>query len=119
MHGAPLWARAATVAAGPIFNFALSILVFGVVILSSGVARDPLTVGELTPLPVSERGLQPGDELVAINGSPVPSTDDTEAYAAHVAGWLDGGASLVGGCCGIGPAHITRLRQLIEMRTAG
>lgn len=27
MHGAPLWARAATVSAGPVFNFALSILV--------------------------------------------------------------------------------------------
>ena len=28
MPGAPLWARAATVAAGPVFNFILSILVF-------------------------------------------------------------------------------------------
>jgi S-methylmethionine-dependent homocysteine/selenocysteine methylase len=44
---------------------------------------------------------------------------DTEAYAAHVARWLDGGASIVGGCCGIGPAHIVRLQQLIEIRTAG
>ena len=31
MHGAPLWARAATVAAGPIFNFILSILIFAAV----------------------------------------------------------------------------------------
>ena len=31
MHGAPLWARAATVAAGPVFNFALSILVFAAI----------------------------------------------------------------------------------------
>ena len=44
---------------------------------------------------------------------------DTEAYAAHVARWLDAGASLVGGCCGIGPAHIARLRQLIEIRSTG
>jgi S-methylmethionine-dependent homocysteine/selenocysteine methylase len=43
---------------------------------------------------------------------------DTEAYAAHVARWLDGGASIVGGCCGIGPDHIARLRQLIEARPA-
>ena len=27
MHGAPLWARSATVAAGPVFNFILSLLV--------------------------------------------------------------------------------------------
>jgi S-methylmethionine-dependent homocysteine/selenocysteine methylase len=44
---------------------------------------------------------------------------DPEAYAAHVARWLDGGASIVGGCCGIGPAYIARLRQLIEGRTGG
>ena len=28
MHGAPLWARTLTVAAGPVFNFILSIIVF-------------------------------------------------------------------------------------------
>ena len=45
MHGAPLWARAATVAAGPIFNFVMSILVFGLIFWSQGVSREPLTVG--------------------------------------------------------------------------
>ncbi len=37
-----------------------------------------------------------------------------EVYAGHVAGWLEAGASIVGGCCEIGPAHIARLRQLID-----
>ena len=37
-----------------------------------------------------------------------------EVYAGHAAGWLDAGASIVGGCCEIGPAHIARLRQLID-----
>ena len=37
MHGAPLWARSATVAAGPAFNFAMSILVFGLIFLTQGV----------------------------------------------------------------------------------
>ncbi|WP_299961814.1 RIP metalloprotease RseP [uncultured Roseobacter sp.] len=76
MHGAPLWARTATVAAGPIFNFILSILVFTVIIMTTGVARDPLTVGELRPMPGAERGLQPGDALVSIEGTTVPSTED-------------------------------------------
>ena len=44
MHGAPLWARAATVAAGPVFNFAMSILVFGLIFWSQGVSKEPLTV---------------------------------------------------------------------------
>ncbi|MEM8693093.1 MAG: RIP metalloprotease RseP [Pseudomonadota bacterium] len=76
MHGAPLWARAATVAAGPIFNFALSIIVFTAVVVTSGVARDPLTVGELRPLPAEQSGLQAGDVVLAINGAVVPSLDD-------------------------------------------
>ncbi|MFV2003464.1 MAG: site-2 protease family protein, partial [Paracoccaceae bacterium] len=36
MHSAPLWARASTVAAGPIANFLLSIVVFGGVIAWQG-----------------------------------------------------------------------------------
>ena len=36
MHGAPLWARALTVVAGPVFNFALSIAIFfGVLMLQA------------------------------------------------------------------------------------
>ena len=37
-----------------------------------------------------------------------------EAYAADVARWIDGGMTIVGGCCETGPAHIARLRQLID-----
>ena len=46
MHGAPLWARAATVAAGPAFNFMLSILVFAAIIGWRGTASDPLTIAQ-------------------------------------------------------------------------
>ena len=85
MHGAPLWARAATVAAGPVFNFVLSIAVFTAVVLSTGVARDPLTVGDLRPLPVADRGLQTGDEVLEINATPVPSIEDGAAYSDFIA----------------------------------
>lgn len=37
-----------------------------------------------------------------------------EAYAADVTRWMEAGASIVGGCCEVGPAHIARLRQLID-----
>ena len=36
------------------------------------------------------------------------------AYAQDVARWIAGGAAIVGGCCETGPAHIARLRQLID-----
>ena len=76
MHGAPLWARAATVAAGPVFNFALSIMVFAIVGYSNGVIRDPLTVGELRPLPAEVQELRSGDVVLAIEGTAVPSIND-------------------------------------------
>ncbi len=83
MHGAPLWARAATVLAGPVFNFALSIIVFGIVGYANGVIRDPLTVGELRPLPAEVQELQTGDVVLEINGAPVPSINDA-AYATFM-----------------------------------
>ncbi|WP_334061960.1 RIP metalloprotease RseP [Limimaricola cinnabarinus] len=73
MLGAPLWARAATVAAGPIFNFVLSILIFTAVILTQGRPADPLTVERMLPLPpgyVNE--LRAGDEILAIGGAELP-----------------------------------------------
>ena len=37
-----------------------------------------------------------------------------EAYAAEAQKWLDGGASIVGGCCGTRPKHIRRLRDMLD-----
>ena len=65
MHGAPLWARTATVAAGPVFNFAMSIAVFAAIFLLRGVATDPLTVGEFKALPQGSYELQVGDQIEA------------------------------------------------------
>jgi regulator of sigma E protease len=75
MHGAPLWARAATVAAGPAFNFMLSILVFAAIIGWRGTASDPLTIAEILPVPV-EQGLQVGDEVLAISGIEMPKIEE-------------------------------------------
>ena len=81
MHGAPLWARAATVAAGPVFNFVMSILVFGLIFLTQGVTKEPLTVGTLHPLPGTFQELREGDEIVAIAGVAVPDFDQSGAWS--------------------------------------
>ena len=52
MFGAPLWARTATVAAGPIFNFILAIAVYAVMATASGVPEDKPVVGALRALGV-------------------------------------------------------------------
>ena len=78
MHGAPLWARFATVLAGPVFNFILAIIVFAGLALSSGVASYPPTIETIHQLPSDEYGLQAGDKLFAINGIELP---DEEGYS--------------------------------------
>ncbi|NOD94176.1 homocysteine S-methyltransferase [Ruegeria sp. HKCCD4884] len=40
-----------------------------------------------------------------------------DAYADHVMGWVDQGATIVGGCCEIGPEHIETLAT--RLRAAG
>lgn len=82
MHGAPLWARAATVAAGPVFNFVMSIIVFAAIFMFRGVPSEPLTVGELTPMPGVVQELREGDEVLAISGVTLPQEGDTEAWLA-------------------------------------
>lgn len=81
MNGAPLWARAATVAAGPIFNFALSILIFTGVFMFQGTITDPVKVGELRAVP-SQNELQAGDVLLAIDGRDVPPFSEPERFRA-------------------------------------
>ena len=36
-----------------------------------------------------------------------------DAYADHAMAWIERGATIVGGCCEVGPAHIARLRDRI------
>ena len=84
MLGAPLWARSATVAAGPVFNFILSILLFAGLFLARGQVAEPLAVGELRPLPPAlSQGtdLRPGDEILAIGGVDLPAMDDVEGMS--------------------------------------
>lgn len=41
---------------------------------------------------------------------------DPEDYAGFAMEWVDKGATLIGGCCEVGPAHIARLRQVLAER---
>ena len=37
-------------------------------------------------------------------------------YADHAQQWLSAGASIVGGCCEVGPAHIAQLRRVLDRK---
>ncbi|MDA9223618.1 RIP metalloprotease RseP [Tateyamaria sp.] len=77
MHGAPLWARTVTVAAGPIFNFVFSVIIFTLLGYSNGIPRDPLIIGNLPALPVEFQELQEGDLIISINGVLLPKIGST------------------------------------------
>jgi regulator of sigma E protease len=84
MHGAPLWARSATVAAGPIFNFILSILIFASVLMISGRPAEAPVVGAPVPLSADMATLEAGDLITAIGDTPVETLADVFTAAREM-----------------------------------
>ena len=68
MHGAPLWARAATVFAGPAFNFIFSAVLFTGLAFYYGVPTDDIIVDEAYEIPFAEQDLLPGDIVLSAAG---------------------------------------------------
>ncbi|PDT07545.1 RIP metalloprotease RseP [Rhizobium sp. M1] len=81
--GAKLWKRAATVAAGPIANFLLAIVIFAVLFTVYGrMIADPV-VAEVKPeSSAAVAGILPGDLLIAIDGDKVETFDEVRRYVA-------------------------------------
>ncbi len=83
MHGAPIWARAATVLAGPVFNFILAILIFAGTLLVNG-QTDEAVIGPVSELPADIAVLQEGDLVVAVDGTPVESLSDMITQSSEI-----------------------------------
>ncbi|MFB2531779.1 RIP metalloprotease RseP [Paracoccus sp. p3-h83] len=84
LEGAPLWARTATVAAGPVFNFITAILLFAGVALWVGTATDQVTIDSLADLPGGSGGVMAGDQILAVDGLPVASYADLAGAEARL-----------------------------------
>ena len=67
MHGAPLWARFLTVAAGPFFNFIFSGIIFFIIFMNQGVTSLPLTVEKVYDAPY-QTNFEKGDIIRSVNG---------------------------------------------------
>ncbi|AJP71613.1 M50 family metallopeptidase [Sphingomonas hengshuiensis] len=78
----PLWQRAIIVAAGPVTNFVVAILILAGFALAYGApSTPPILDGVVAGSPASAAGLQPGDRIVAIGGRTVSTFSDIAEYA--------------------------------------
>lgn len=76
MQGAPLWARAATVIAGPLFNFILAVALFAGMAMVQGRLPERITVDEIAALPPGfAHELRAGDEILGMNGADAGSAE--------------------------------------------
>lgn len=80
-HAAPVWKRSLTVAAGPVANFVLSVVIFGALVTWQGVPTEAPIVGSVGDVPGMERSLRSGDELRSVNGQAVAEFQDIYAIA--------------------------------------
>lgn len=81
LAGAKLWKRAATVAAGPIANFILAIIIFAFMFAIYGrTIADPVVAEVREGSAAAVAGVLPGDRLVAIDGENVTTFEDVRRY---------------------------------------
>ena len=61
---------------------------------------------------VAAAKLKPGDTV-----DKLATRDDLDpnGYANYAMNWTEQGATIIGGCCGISPAHIAELRRRIDV----
>jgi S-methylmethionine-dependent homocysteine/selenocysteine methylase len=57
---------------------------------------------------ISIASLHPGGTVEALEAR---QDLNPQQYADHALGWVRNGASIIGGCCEIGPAHIKALHE--------
>lgn len=77
----PLWQRAIIVAAGPVINFLVAILILAGFALAYGESRTPPTIGLVGPnSAAAAAGLQPGDRILSMGGRSVDTFDDVARY---------------------------------------
>jgi len=72
---APTWKRLVAIAAGPVANIALTVVVFAILFTQVGGDPSRTVLSVSAGSPAETAGIQPGDRIVAINGEPVSGTE--------------------------------------------
>jgi regulator of sigma E protease len=83
----PVFKRAAIVAAGPLANFLLAIVIFAGIFMLYGMQTMSARVDAVQPgSPAATAGFKPGDLVVAINGQTINDFADMQRIVADSAG---------------------------------
>jgi regulator of sigma E protease len=86
-HTQAIWKRAATVFAGPLFNFLLTISVLAILFSIYGKVVIQPTVAEVVAgSPAAAAGFLPGDRFVSVDGQPVESFADVQRLVSGRSG---------------------------------
>ena len=89
-HGKPVWKRSAVVAAGPMANFILAILIFASVFMFIGVPVNEPRVDSVLPGSAAEKaGVKNGDLFKAVDGQEIKTFIDLQQAI-----WTRGGEQL-------------------------
>ena len=83
LAGATLWQRVFIILAGPMANLATAILIFAGFAMAFGIPSSPPVVGGFSPVSAAQAaGLQTGDRIVAIDGTPIDDFADIAPLVA-------------------------------------
>ena len=78
----PLWQRAIVVAAGPVVNLVLAVVILAGFAVAYGVDRTPPIIDSvIAGGPAAAAGLRPGDRVVSIDARPVDAFSDLARFA--------------------------------------
>jgi regulator of sigma E protease len=81
LHSKPVWQRMAVVAAGPIANFLLAILIFAGLFFTVGVPNTAPVIAKVESGSVAEQaGLKAGDVVNAVDGREIKTFGDLSQY---------------------------------------
>ena len=82
-HFKPLWQRAIVVAAGPMANFLLAIVLYTALLTTFGdEVRPPLVTSVIAGSAAEKAGFKPGDVILQANGKNINTFDDLQRYVA-------------------------------------
>ncbi len=83
----PVWQRALIVAAGPVANFVLAVVIFTIFFATFGMATHPARVAVVNAgSPAAAAGFQPMDKIIAINGKRILDSGEVTRVVALSAG---------------------------------